>query len=542
MMNTTEESKTARIGPMRAQASDQFAPSRNNYDDTKKEDEAEQQRVKITLPASLEAQLRCNRPSEYEKQNVLTYTVETYSTQMRLEYMAFVEDIKIEHCWLGLLTWWNHRHHDNESQYKTIFQEKLRIEAFNGVEKVMGVARAFKPTGNDTEVVSSIMRDHMTTSYRYQFEQYLRKYAIPKCLRDLKLWLWDVQDGRQSVPDKSEDADTRTCRIRQLLTIAHKYDGVSKFPRLARNFRRHSDERTIDAVRKRSHQQQQQSSPSKQHLFAHKIQKIELLSDDEDAGEEVTTTRSITPPPPPPPGFFEPVTPPPPPPPQDDDSEDGRPARVSRPPPPTDPRINRHHNEQKPPLSPATIIQGKEEAGRKMGLDSYVVESVVRHMSQNDWYEFLMKKKHGRALIQELQAFLNEKYCNEEHTQRQQHYGELCNKVMYPLYYPPYERNISAKQYHMQRDGELPCMVPQQMKRTYFRREFADGSFPVYVSDEEYDRMMFTEREFCVEDHSQPTGYYNTHTLVENPAKYFLRTVDDCGNEVMLRNTPREEH
>ena len=320
-MNTTEESKTARIGPMRAQASDCFAPS-HKYDDRKKEDEAEQQRVKITLPASLEAQLRHNSPSEYEKQNVLTYTVETYSNQMRLEYMAFVEDIKIEHCWLGLLTWWNHRHHDNESQYKTIFQEKLRIEAFNCVEKVMGVARVFEPTRNDTEVVSSIMRDHMTTSYRYHFEHYLRKYAIPKCLRILKLWLWDIQDGRQSVPDKSEDADTRTCRIRQLLTIAHKYDGVSKFPRLARKFRRHSDERTIDAVRKRGHQQQ--SQPSKR-LFAHKIQKIELLSDDDDAGEE-DTTKSITPPPPPPmpTTAYEPETPPPPPPPPHD--EDGRPA------------------------------------------------------------------------------------------------------------------------------------------------------------------------------------------------------------------------
>ena len=533
-MNTTEESKMARIGPMRVQASDRFAPSRNNYDDTKKEDEAEQQRVKIILPASLEAQLRYNSPSEYEKQNVLTYTVETYSNQMRLEYMAFVEDIKIEHCWLGLLTWWNHRHHDNETQYKTIFQEKLRIEAFNGVEKVMGVARVFTPTRNDTEVVSSIMRDHMTTSYRYQFEQYLRKYAIPKCLRVLKLWLWDVQDGRQSAPDKSEDADTRMCRIRQLLTIAHKYDGVSKFPRLARNFRRHSDERTIDAVRKRSHQQQQ-SSPSKQHLCAHKIQKIEVLSDDEDAGEEVTTTRSITPspPPPPPPPLpttgFEPVTPPPPPPPQDDDSEDGRPARVSRP-PPTDPRINRHHDERRPPLSPATVLSNKEEAAKCMGFDSYVVRSVVRNMSEDDWCEFLIKRKYGRNLIKELQSFLNEKYCNEEYTVKQNHYGRLCNMAMYPLYYPPYEEDFPAR-------GGVPSSwrVPQ---KTFFRREFGDGSFPVYMSEDEYDRL-FEKRDICVEDYSQPSGYYNTYIIPEYPAKYTLCKRDEYGNEVPLRNTPR---
>ena len=100
----------------------------------------------------------------------------------------------------------------------------------------------------------------------------------------------------------------------------------------------------------------------------------------------------------------------------------------------------------------------------------------------------------------------------------------------------------------MQHDGELPStlawssMVPQK-KRTFFRREFGGGFFPVYVSDEEYDRMMFEEREFSIEDHSQPGGYYVTHTLSENPAKYAVRTIDDCGNELIVRNTPRhEEH
>ena len=129
-------------------------------------------------------------------------------------------------------------------------------------------------------------------------------------------------------------------------------------------------------------------------------------------------------------------------------------------------------------------------------------------MSQDDWHDFLMKRKYGRAIIKELQAYLNEKYCNEEYTKRQQHYGELCNKVMYPLYYPPYERDMSAKNYHMQHDGELPSTSVPQKKRTFFRREFGGGLFPVYVSNEEYDRMMFEEREFSVEDHSHNIMYH----------------------------------
>ena len=52
---------------------------------------------------------------------------------------------------------------------------------------------------------------------------------------------------------------------------------------------------------------------------------------------------------------------------------------------------------------------------------------------------------------------------------------------------------------------------------------------------------MFEEREFCMEDHSEPTGYCTTHTMPENPAKYALRTLDGCGNEVILRNTPRNK-
>ena len=386
---------TAKIGPMRAVAADWFAPP-HKYDGDKKEAEAEQQRTKINIPVTLVAQLRNNVASDHERQNLLSYAVETYSTEMRLEYMRFAEDIKIDHCWLGLLSWWNHRHHDKETQYRTILEEKTRIEAFNGVEKVMGVARVYTPTSGDTETVSNIMKEHMTGPYRCRFEYYLRRYNSPKCLRVLKLWLWDVQEGRQKAPDPTDDANTRIHHVKQLLTISHNYDGVSKFPRLTRRSRRTTDIDVMMAVRddavryKRCYQQ----SPPPKRRFGTKSQKIEL-SDYEAGGEETKKEGSITPPPPMP-TTYEPVTPPPPPPPQDD-SDDGRPPRVSRPTPPTDPRLNRH--QRRPPLSPTTSVKNKEEVGREMGLESYVVESVVRHMSQNDWYEFLMRTVCIRSII-----------------------------------------------------------------------------------------------------------------------------------------------
>ena len=538
-----EVKTTAKIGPMRAVASDWFAPPH------KKEAEAECQEQTIKLPVKLIAQLRNILVSDHERQNVLTYTVEKYPSEKRLEYMRFTEDIKIDHSWLGLLSWWNHRLHDKETQYTTIFEEKTRIEAFNGVEKVMGVARVYEPTPGDTETVCKIMRESMTGPYRYQFEYYLRRYNIPKCLRVLKLWLWDVQDGRQKAPDSTEDADTRMRRVKQLMTIAHNYDGVSKFPRLTRKNRRIMNIDMMMAVsddagrsNKRCHQQS--LPPQITRPYATKIQKIDLSSDDEGVEEERKKEGSITPPPPPPPpppGFepvtppppppppgFEPVTPPPPPPLQDgsDDGSSSRPPRLRRP-KPEDPRINRH---QRPPLSPATVLSNKEEAAKCMGFDSYVVRSVVRNMSEDDWCEFLIKRKYGRTLIEELQSFLNEKYCNEEYTLRQNHYGRLCNMAMYPLYHPPYEEDFSAR-------GGVPSSwrVPQ---KTFFRREFGDGSFPVYMSEDEYDRL-FEKRDICVEDHSQPSGYYNTYIIPEYPARYTLCKRDEYGNEVPLRNTPR---
>jgi len=78
--------------------------------------------------------------------------------------MRFTEDIKIDHCWLGLLSWWNHRSHDKEVAYNTIFEEKTRIEAFNGVEKVIGVARVYEPTcGDNGDGIQHHERTHDST-------------------------------------------------------------------------------------------------------------------------------------------------------------------------------------------------------------------------------------------------------------------------------------------------------------------------------------------------------------------------------------------
>ena len=475
--------KTARIGPMRAKQSDIFAPVKADEEDGK---EAAQMRSKMLVlishvAVSLIRHLKKCHPSEYELQNVLTYTVKSYTDSVRLEYMMFAETLKIEHCWEGLLTWWNHRDHGTERSHTMVFNERVAIHGYKGREKVMRIARTYKPTFGDIEATDKIIRERMTLPYRQKFLVYLARYGLPKCLRMVKLWVWDIRAQMEQAPDPTEDGGAQEQHLRDILATAHDYDGASTFPKIVKE----ENIRRITAKKR----QRCASPPSSGWLT--KTMKL----------DEQQQQQS-----PPPSVAYVPVTP--------------------SPPPPT--------------------VQ-KEEAGRQMGLNSYVVENIVKNMSDEDWLDFLTRRKYGRALIQELQAFLNEKYCNEEHTQRQQHYGELCNRAMYPLYYPPYERDLSARHYHMQQDGEVPSssawsMVPQK-KKTFFRREFADGSFPVYVSDEEYDRLMFEEREFCVEDHSEPSGYFNTHTLVENPARYALRTRDRCGNEVILRNSPKhEEH
>jgi len=220
-----EEIKTAKIGPLTTINTS-----------VESEEAVEAKRQQILLPCSLLRRLKEIKVSEYEMQNVLTYALQTYSTDVRLEYMAFVEDSKIEHSWLALLSWWNHRHQEKDTTYSEVYNEKSRIEVFNGREKVMGVARLYTPYQTEIDAVSTVMKEHMTTPYRYHFEAFVHNYSLPKCLRILKLWLWDVRDGRQMPPDPTEDDTARYQRISQLLVAAHRYDGVNKISKTQQKF------------------------------------------------------------------------------------------------------------------------------------------------------------------------------------------------------------------------------------------------------------------------------------------------------------------
>ena len=175
-----------------------------------------------------------------------------------------------------------------------------------------------------------------------------------------------------------------------------------------------------------------------------------------------------------------------------------------------------------------------------MGFASYVVDNVVKGMTEEDWREFLIRRKYGRNLITELQAFLNEKYCNEEQSIKQQHYGELCNRAMYPGYYPPYHCNMSAKAYHLEQDGEIP--VSQWKRRTpetFYLRKFGGSVFPVYMTDEEYDHRFFTSHDWCVEHPRESNGMYIFRQYPQYPARRMLCRKSADGTMVeYIRNTP----
>ena len=51
------------------------------------------------------------RPRPIECQNVLTYSVQQFSDDKRLEYMSFIEDNKLQHSWAAILAWWRFRKH-----------------------------------------------------------------------------------------------------------------------------------------------------------------------------------------------------------------------------------------------------------------------------------------------------------------------------------------------------------------------------------------------------------------------------------------------
>ena len=307
-----EEIKTAKIGPLMTINTS-----------VESEEAVEAKRQQILLPCSLLRLLKEIKVSEYEIQNVLTYALQTYSTDIRLEYMAFVEDSKIEHSWLALLSWWNHRHQEKDTTYSEVYNEKSRIEVFNGWEKVMGVARLYTPYQTEIDAVSTVMKEHMTTPYRYHFEAFVHNYSLPKCLRILKLWLWDVRDGRQMPPDPTEDDTARYQRISQLLVAAHRYDGVNKFPKLSKNSGKlwmFQKEMESMMTTKRHRSPSLQRRPY-QGYTPTKIVKLELSDGDESDHNDA----EIPPPPPPPLLKYEPVTPPRPPTPHDDNDDGSRP-------------------------------------------------------------------------------------------------------------------------------------------------------------------------------------------------------------------------
>ena len=84
----------------------------------------------------------------------------------------------------------------------------------------------------------------------------------------------------------------------------------------------------------------------------------------------------------------------------------------------------------------------------------------------------------------------------------------------------------------MKRDGDIPSMSSRKTPSTYYMREFAGGKFPIYVTEEEYDRT-FTEQEFRIDQ-------YNVHTIPISVSPYMLCVKDKDGVERQLRNIPRK--
>ena len=66
------------------------------------------------------------RPRSSEIQNVLTFTVQEFTNETRLDYMVFVEENKVQHSWAALLAWWRYRKHTTDKT--TIQSMKRRME------------------------------------------------------------------------------------------------------------------------------------------------------------------------------------------------------------------------------------------------------------------------------------------------------------------------------------------------------------------------------------------------------------------------------
>ena len=67
----------------------------------------------------------------------------------------------------------------------------------------------------------------MTLPYRQKFLAYLGRYALPKCLRMVKLWVWDIRGQMEQSPDPTEDGIVQERHLRDVIATAHDYDGVS---------------------------------------------------------------------------------------------------------------------------------------------------------------------------------------------------------------------------------------------------------------------------------------------------------------------------
>ena len=85
--------------------------------------------------------------------------------------------------------------------------------------------------------------------------------------------------------------------------------------------------------------------------------------------------------------------------------------------------------------------------------------------------------------------------------------------------------------HHIKKDGCIPFIQRRKTPSTYFWREFAGGSFPIHVSEDEYDEF-FKEHPIRIEK-------YETHTIPQNPSEYTLCIKDEDGKERKIRNTPR---
>ena len=69
------------------------------------------------------------RPRSSEIQNVLTFTVQEFTNDTRLEYMAFVEKNTLHHSWAALLAFWRYRHHtDTDKSAITAMKRKMEIK------------------------------------------------------------------------------------------------------------------------------------------------------------------------------------------------------------------------------------------------------------------------------------------------------------------------------------------------------------------------------------------------------------------------------